>query len=121
MSEIQSLLKRILHAGIDAVTSVGEEEQKQGEQIESKTSDAKEWIVQTDPPQEEGKQIVNNFIKEVENRKVSLEEKLNLHVSSLLSKMDLLSRNELLELETRLDKLEQKIAPKFEVSFGEEE
>lgn len=90
MNEIQSLLKRMLHSGIDAVTSVGEEEAETSlknqdvlENQDVKATENQEWIVSNDLPQEEGKQIVNNFIKEIENKKVSLEEKLNLHVSSL--------------------------------------
>ena len=131
MNEIQSLLKRMLHSGIDAVTSVNETETSLSEQSLSeqdvlskqgvKTTENQEWVVGTELPQEEGEQIVNNFIKEIESKKVSLEEKLNFHISSLLSKMDLLSRNEFLELEERMKKMEQKVAPKFEITFGEEE
>lgn len=35
--------------------------------------------------------------------------------------MDLLSRNEFLELEDRLKRLEDKASPKFEITFEEEE
>lgn len=131
MSEFDSLLKRMLYAGIGAVASVGEKVQEKQEttivdelQAEKKINILEEPEMNPDLKldiQEEGKQMVKDFIKETEKRKLSLEEKLGLHISSLLNKMDLSTRSEFDELEERLSKLEKKAGIDLKISFSEEE
>ena len=96
------VFKKLFYTGVGLVSLTSEKVQETVDEL----------VKQRKISQEEGKKIVDDFIKETEAKKEDFEDKLKKVVEEVVDKFEFLTGKDLDELRNRIDTLESKVTKK---------
>src|SRR5690554_5650966 len=97
MLTIESIFRRLLNAGI----GIASKTTKFAEDVINELVDKGKLT------EEEGKDLIDNFVREGEQQRHEFENEMNAYIEKALSTMDLPTREEYRQLDTRLSVLEK--------------
>lgn len=97
---MEDLFKKLIYTGVGLVSHNAELLQK----------NVNELINKGKITEEEGRKVVDDLIDDTNGKKEEFEDRLKSVVSSVLSKLDLPSREEMKGLKTRITELEEELA-----------
>ena len=97
---MDNLFKRVFYTGVGITATAAEKLQQSIDELVSKGKIS----------EEEGKKVVDDLVKDTESKREALEDKVKKAVESVMSKLQLPTREELKEMQTRLEQLEATVA-----------
>jgi len=97
---MEELIKKVLYTGVGLVASATEKVQQQVNDLVENDKISKD----------EGKKIVDNFVKSTEGKKNELESRLNDMVEGIINKLDLVRKSDIDDLIKKVERLEKEAA-----------
>ena len=97
---MEELIKKVLYTGVGLVASATEKVQQQVNDLVDNDKISKD----------EGKKIVESFVKSTEEKKTELETRLNEMVEGIINKLDLVRKSDIDDLIKKVERLEKETA-----------
>ncbi len=97
---MEELIKKVLYTGVGLVASATEKVQQQVNDLVENDKISKD----------EGKKIVESFVKSTEEKKSELETRLNEMVEGIINKLDLVRKSDIDDLIKKVERLEKEAA-----------
>jgi len=97
---MEELIKKVLYTGVGLVASATEKVQQQVNDLVDNDKISKD----------EGKKIVDSFVKSTEEKKTELETRLNEMVAGIINKLDLVRKSDIDDLIKKVERLEKEAA-----------
>jgi len=97
---MEELIKKVLYTGVGLVASATEKVQQQVNDLVDNDKISKD----------EGKKIVESFVKSTEEKKGELETRLNEMVAGIINKLDLVRKSDIDDLIKKVERLEKEAA-----------
>jgi len=97
---MEELIKKVLYTGVGLVASATEKVQQQVNDLVENDKISKD----------EGKKIVDSFVKSTEEKKTELETRLNEMVEGIINKLDLVRKSDIDDLIKKVERLEKETA-----------
>ena len=97
---MEELIKKVLYTGVGLVASATEKVQQQVNDLVENDKISKD----------EGKKIVDSFVKSTEEKKTELETRLNEMVEGIINKLDLVRKSDIDDLIKKVERLEKEAA-----------
>lgn len=97
---MEELIKKVLYTGVGLVASATEKVQQQVNDLVENDKISKD----------EGKKIVESFVKSTEEKKGELETRLNEMVEGIINKLDLVRKSDIDDLIKKVERLEKEAA-----------
>ena len=99
LNTMETLIKKVIYTGVGIASAANEKVQ----------ASISEWVEKGKISEEEGKKVVDDLLSDTDSKKEEVEGKIKDYVETFLAKFDFPTRNEVSELQNKLNAMEAKL------------